>query len=121
MWEVRPKAPPYRIVRSGIPLEIEIRPPRPWYIAVFVGLFTVVWIVGTVAIIYTIIQHRSTLERWGFLALWLLGWLVVGGLNLVISWWMLVGKECLVWNRTGLTRGLYLGPLRPARNQMVTL
>ncbi len=51
MWEVQPKGPPYRILRSGIPLEIEIRPAPPTSIVIFAILFTLLWVAGSVVVL----------------------------------------------------------------------
>ncbi len=78
MWEVEPKGPPYRILRSGIPLEIEIRPAPPISIVIFAILFTPLWVAGSVIVLLGMMQQDG--PRW-FLALWLTIWLFAGGYN----------------------------------------
>ena len=107
MWNVKPKGPPYRILRSGIPLEIEIRPTPPTSIVIFAILFTPLWVAGSVVVLLAMMQQD--VPRW-FLALWLTIWLFAGGYNLLVMWWMVAGREHLIWSRTGLVRKLRLGP-----------
>ena len=110
MWKVKPKGPPYRILRSGIPLEIEIRPAPPISIVVLAALFTPLWLVGGLVVTYMLQQQDA--PRW-FLAFWLLAWLLGGGFNLTVLWWTILGREHLIWSRTGLVRKLRLGPFSP--------
>lgn len=107
MWEIQPKGPPYRILRSGIPLEIEIRPAPPMSIVLFAMLFTPLWVAGSIVVLLAMMQQD--VPRW-FLVLWLTIWLFAGGYNLVVMWWMVAGREHLIWDRTGLLRRLRLGP-----------